>query len=75
MHRINTSSLVYSNLYVNLNTGMEYDTWLREKDIERIWKIVDYELPDYFCSKEELQEFNRILAHIIPESRLKKFLH
>lgn len=54
---------------------MEYDTWLKEKDIERIWKIVDYKLPDYFCSKEELQEFNRILAHIIPESRLKKFLH
>ncbi len=40
------------------------ETWLTEKDMERIWKVVHNELSECFVSEDECIEFSRIIEII-----------
>jgi hypothetical protein len=37
------------------------ETWLTEKDMERIWKVVHNELSECFVSEDECIEFSRVI--------------
>jgi hypothetical protein len=37
------------------------DTWLEQKDIERLFKITSGELSESFTTQEELLEFERLI--------------
>lgn len=52
MERVNT---------LNRSKVKVFDTWLEDRDIERIWKVIHGELPLEFCSKEEMDEFSNII--------------
>lgn len=47
----------------------KFDTWLNDSDIERIWKVVHGELPEFFVSKEEMEEF----ASVVDQAGKKKW--
>jgi len=37
------------------------ETWLTEKDMERIWRVVNDELSECFVSEDECIEFSRVI--------------
>jgi hypothetical protein len=45
------------------------DTWLSQTDMVRIWKVVNGELPESFCSEDEAQEFLRV-SYIVGAQKL-----
>jgi hypothetical protein len=42
---------------------MEFDTWLTEADIERLWAVCHGTLPEIYASGEEIDEFARLVTH------------
>jgi hypothetical protein len=42
---------------------MEFDTWLTEADIERLWAVCHGTLPEIYASGEEIDEFYRLVTH------------
>ncbi len=42
----------------------EFNTWLTENDILRIWNVIQGILPNIATSTDELNEFNRLINHI-----------
>jgi hypothetical protein len=42
----------------------KFDTWLQENDIERLWKVVHGELPEVAASKNEMDEFLKLVTHV-----------
>ena len=50
---------------------MNVESWLTNKDKERIWKVVHGELSESFVTDNELKEFNRVLMIIIK----KRIIH
>jgi hypothetical protein len=40
-----------------------FDTWLNENDIERLWKITQGMLPELAASEAEMKEFLRVVTH------------
>jgi hypothetical protein len=43
---------------------MNFDTWLNENDIERLWKVTQGELPHVAASSEEMDEFLKLVTHV-----------
>ncbi len=41
----------------------EFNTWLTENDILRIWNVIQGILPNIATSIDELNEFNRLVNH------------
>ena len=42
----------------------EFDTWLSETDVDRLWKVTHGELPDAAASADELDEFLKLVTHV-----------
>jgi hypothetical protein len=42
---------------------MEFDTWLKEEDIQRLWDVVHGTLPEIAASSDEIDEFQRLVTH------------
>lgn len=42
---------------------MQFDTWLSEADVKRIYKVCTGELSDAYTSEDELSEFSRVIEH------------
>ena len=42
---------------------MEFDTWLEERDIKRLWAVCHGTLPEIYASGEEIDEFHRLVTH------------
>ena len=42
---------------------MEFDTWLEEEDIERLWAVCHGTLPETAATGEEIDEFARLVMH------------
>ena len=42
---------------------MQFETWLTEADIERIYKVCTGELSEAHSSESELEEFSRVVDH------------
>jgi len=42
---------------------MAFETWLTEEDTERLWAVVEGNLPDYAATTAELEEFERLVTH------------
>ena len=42
---------------------MEFDTWLTEADIERLWAVCHGTLPEIYASVDEIDEFARLVTH------------
>ena len=42
----------------------EFNTWLTDTDILRIWNVIQGILPNIATSTEEINEFNRLVNHI-----------
>ena len=40
-----------------------FDTWLNEDDIERLWKVTQGELPDQAATANEMDEFLKLVTH------------
>ena len=41
-----------------------FDTWLNENDIERLWKVIQGELPHAAASSDEMDEFLKIVTRV-----------
>jgi hypothetical protein len=41
----------------------EFDTWLEEADIARLWAVCHGTLPEIYASGEEIDEFARLVTH------------
>jgi hypothetical protein len=64
---LNTTEL--ANILIRLRVVKLPETWLLESDMERIWRVVHGELPESFCSEDEVQEFLRV-TYIIGAQKL-----
>ena len=42
---------------------MEFDTWLTEADVERLWAVCHGTLPEIYASADEIDEFHRLVTH------------
>lgn len=42
----------------------EFNTWLTDTDILRIWNVIQGILPNIATSTEEINEFNKLVNHI-----------
>lgn len=42
----------------------DVDTWLNENDIERLWKVIQGELPHAAASSDEMDEFLKLVTHV-----------
>jgi len=42
---------------------MEFETWLEEKDIERLWAVCHGSLPETAATGDEIDEFARLVMH------------
>jgi len=42
----------------------EFDTWLSDTDVERLWKVMQGELPHAAASSEEMDEFLKLVTHV-----------
>lgn len=42
---------------------MEFDTWLKEQDIERLWAVCHGTLPETAATVDEIVEFERLVMH------------
>jgi hypothetical protein len=42
----------------------EFDTWLSDTDVERLWKVMQGELPQAAASSEEMDEFLKLVTHV-----------
>ena len=42
---------------------MEFDTWLLEDDVLRLYKVCQGKLGDAYATDEELSEFSRVVMH------------
>jgi hypothetical protein len=40
-----------------------FDTWLTEVDIERLWAVCHGTLPEIYASADEIDEFHRLVTH------------
>ena len=40
-----------------------FDTWLSENDIDRLWKVSHGELPPAAASSDEMDEFLKVVTH------------
>lgn len=50
---------------------LDLETWLSQRDIERIYLVVQGELPESCAGEEELQEFTRlIIATAVAKGKL-----
>lgn len=45
------------------------DTWLEQKDIDRLFDVAEGKLPEYFTSKEELIEFQRLIDNAVEQKK------
>jgi len=53
-----------------------FETWLTERDLERLWMIIEEKLPDQAASVDEIKEFQRLLTHCITdETARRKRMH
>lgn len=43
------------------SADFDLETWLSQRDIERIYRVVQGELPESHAGLEELQEFARLV--------------
>jgi len=39
----------------------DFDTWLSDEDIERLWNVTHGNLPNSFASPEEMEEFLNVV--------------
>ena len=49
-----------------------FETWLTERDLERIWMIIEEKLPDQAASVDEIKEFQRLLNHCITDDTARR---
>ncbi len=49
-----------------------FETWLTERDLERLWMIIEEKLPDQAASVDEIKEFQRLLTHCITDETAKR---
>lgn len=42
---------------------MEFETWLHESDMQRLWDVCHGNLPENAATAEELEEFHRCVVH------------
>ena len=42
---------------------MEFDTWLKEEDMQRLWDVCHGVLPENAATDDELIEFERCVMH------------
>jgi hypothetical protein len=42
----------------------DVDTWLNGNDIERLWKVIQGELPHAAASSDEMDEFLKLVTHV-----------
>lgn len=43
---------------------MEFDTWLEEADIERLWAVCHGTTTSLAASRDEIDEFERLVTHV-----------
>lgn len=41
----------------------EFDTWLEEEDIQRLWDVAHGLIPELSATTAELEEFQRLVTH------------
>lgn len=41
----------------------EFDSWLEEEDVQRIWDVAHGLLPETAATIDELEEFQRLVEH------------
>jgi hypothetical protein len=44
---------------------MEFESWLSESDVERLYKVCHGELPQELASEKEIDEFTRVVMHAV----------
>jgi hypothetical protein len=42
---------------------MDFETWLKEEDMQRLWDVCQGNLPEAAASERELEEFHRCVMH------------
>ena len=42
---------------------MEFESWLTDTDIQRLWDVCHGNLPELAATEAELNEFNRCVTH------------
>jgi hypothetical protein len=42
---------------------MEFESWLTEDDVDRLWQVVHGELPEVAATSDEITEFHRVVTH------------
>jgi len=42
---------------------MEFESWLTEDDVDRLWRVVHGELPEVAATSDEITEFHRVVTH------------
>lgn len=40
-----------------------FETWLTEEDIHRLWQVCHGQLPEVAASVDEVEEFERVVTH------------
>jgi hypothetical protein len=40
-----------------------FDSWLSDKDVDRLWRVVHGELPELAATADEIDEFQRVVTH------------
>jgi hypothetical protein len=42
---------------------MQFETWMTEADVERVYKVCTGQLPEEFTTEDELAEFCLVVEH------------
>lgn len=42
---------------------IDFDTWLTEADVDRLWAVCHGTLPEIYASVDEIDEFHRLVTH------------
>lgn len=46
-----------------VNSMNEFETWLEEQDVERLWAVCHGTLPETAATADEIMEFERLVMH------------
>ena len=41
----------------------EFETWLTEEDVQRLWQVCHGQLPEAAATFDEMEEFERVVTH------------
>lgn len=52
-----------------------HDTWLTDSDINRLWKVINGELSEDYCTVGEIEELQGLIAQIIDKEYPKPIIH